>query len=454
MIRMKIGRKLLITYFVLLITVFAVTGITFKIMLQQYLIREAKTTLMNEAQAIAETLGKVPIFNKEVSSSLLAKRELRIAGQFIESKLIVLNKEKRVVYSNLTAADKKELQAIASKGTLAERGYVQERVPIYAKTGEIKGYVFLFTKIEDINRISALMNRTQVMSLIIGGIFAVLLGMIFQRGLTSPISKLKYHMTNFSLKGSTPELTISTGDEIEELAACFSDMTKKLKSYDMQQKKFLQNTSHELKTPLMSIQGYAEAIKDGVVEGEEMQESLDIIIKESKRLKRTVEEMIYLIKLDNVEETFCFEAACIQDIINEALRTIRPLADAKNIAIKVEGDCGYKGSFDTEKLVRAFINILGNAVRYAEKEIKISCKAHDAYFEIVIEDDGLGFQDGEENKVFERFYKGEKGGTGIGLAITKAIVNGHGGSIHAYNVEPRGAAFRIMMPKKAKESYQ
>lgn len=447
---MKIGRKLLISYFILLIAVFAVTAVTFKIMLQQYYISQAKATLKSEAQTMAATLEKVPIFDKQLQASVVAKKELRIAGQFIDSKVIILNKDRKVVYTNLTGTDKKELQAIASKGVLKASGYVQERVPIYAKSGEIKGYVFLFTKIEDIKRISSLMNRTQIMSLFIGGVFAVLLGMIFQRGLTSPISKLKYHMTNFSFKDSAPELMIKTGDEIEELAECFSNMIQKLKRYDLQQKKFLQNTSHELKTPLMSIQGYAEAIKDGVVEGDEMEQGLDIIIQESKRLKKTVDEMIYLIKLDNVEETFSCELICIQDIIDGALRSIKALADTKGIIIKIEGDCSYKGNFDGEKLTRAFINILGNGIRYAEKEIKICCKEHASYFEIIIADDGKGFQNGEESKIFERFYKGENGGTGIGLAITKAIVNGHSGSIHAYNAEQKGAAFKIMLPKLAR----
>jgi signal transduction histidine kinase len=204
----------------------------------------------------------------------------------------------------------------------------------------------------------------------------------------------------------------------------------------------------------MSIQGYAEAIKDGVVEGAGMEESLNIIIQESKRLKNTVDEMIYLIKLDNVEETFSFDYTCIQDILSGAIRSVKALADAKGVRLLTEGDCSYKGNFDGEKLARAFINILGNSIRYAEKEIKISCKAYDSYFEVVIADDGIGFQNGEENKVFERFYKGENGGTGIGLAITKAIVEGHDGRINAFNVQPHGAAFRVMFPNTAKAGSQ
>jgi len=444
---MRIGKKLLLTYFILLFTVFIVTGITFRVLLQRYLISEARVVLRTEAQAIASTLEKIPIFDGEIRPNLLAKREMRIRGQFIDSKVVVLNNNRKVVYNNLEGTDRKVMQALVDNNKLIAREYVTEQVPILSKKGEVKGHVFLFTKIHDLNRINRLMNRTQILSLIMGGAIAVILGMIFLRGLTKPIRKLEHYMTNFSFKDNQQELKIETGDEIEELAECFSAMVHKLKRYDVQQKTFLQNTSHELKTPLMSIQGYAEAIKDGIVEGKEVQESLDVIIDESKRLKTIVDEMIYLAKLDNVEETFYFETVSLREIINQSVKSVKALADAAGIDLKVEGDCSCEGYFDKEKLTRAVINILSNGIRYAEEEITMNWKAHDNHIEIIIMDDGKGFQNGEENKVFERFYKGEKGGTGIGLAITKAIVTGHNGRIEAYNALPNGAAFKIILPR-------
>jgi len=447
MIKMKIGKKLLLTYLILLITVLAVTGITFRVLLQRYLVSEAKTVLRTEAQAIASALEKIPIYDGKTRPNLLAKREMRVLGQFIDSRVIVLNNDRKVIYNNFEGTDKGVWQTLVNNNKLKARGYVSEQVPILSKNGEVKGQVFLFTRIDDLNKISRLMNRTQLMSLIMGGIIAVILGMIFKSGLTKPIRKLKHYMSNFSFNNNQEELIIDTRDEIEELAECFSSMVQKLKAYDAQQKRFLQNASHELKTPLMSIQGYAEAIKDGIVEGDEIQESLDVIIDESKRLKRIVDNMIYLAKLDNVEETFHFEASSIQEIIDQGVKSVKALADAKEINLKVEGDCSCKGYYDKEKLTRAVINILSNGIRYADKEITVNWKTHDNYIEIDIMDDGAGFQNGEESKVFDRFYKGEKGGTGIGLAITKAILTGHNGKIEAYNAIPKGAAFKIILPQ-------
>jgi signal transduction histidine kinase len=196
----------------------------------------------------------------------------------------------------------------------------------------------------------------------------------------------------------------------------------------------------------MSIQGYAEAIKDGVVEGKEMEESLAIIIEESQRLKKVVEEIIYLTKLENVEDIFNFEEGNIGEVIRKAIKSVKPLLDEKNIQINLKGNFDYLGKFDSEKIKRAFINILGNCVRYAKSTIIIEVTRAGNNLEIFIKDDGPGFKDGEEKRIFDRFYKGNKGGTGLGLAITKAIIEGHQGMIEAFNNSSYGAGFKIHLP--------
>jgi len=235
-------------------------------------------------------------------------------------------------------------------------------------------------------------------------------------------------------------------DEISELGQSFNQMIKKIHALDEEQKRFLQNTSHELKTPLMSIQGYAEAIKDGIVTGDKVDSSLNIIIEESQRLKKTVYEIIYLTKLENANEKFSFENKDLASSIEKSIISVQSLASDKNIYIKNEVEKDTIVSIDEDKLIRVLINILGNAIRYTNKLIIINSICTSKHIELFIIDDGNGFEAGVENKIFERFYKGKDGSTGLGLTICKTIVGKHGGSISAYNKSPHGAVFKIILP--------
>lgn len=443
---MKIRSKLLLTYLIVLLVTFMVTSITFNFLVQNYLEKETRQQLRLEAQSIAETLKKDPLGNEQTQSKIIATKQLKIAGRFMESKFVLVNHENKVVFTNLDFIEKKDFFQNELLRQAHLNGYITERIQILTPNGEVKGYIFLLAAIRDLQNLRALMSRTQLFSFLLAGVFAIIVGWIFQRGITGSIHKLKEEMSNFSVKNNQLDLDIDTGDEIEDLANCFLSMTDRLIQYDKQQKSFFQNASHELKTPLASIQGYAEAIKDGVVEGEEMEQSLEIIIVESQRLKKTVEELLYLTKLENVEEIFYFEEVNLEDIIQHVLRSIKPLAKEKGILIVQEGNWDWIGKYDRDKLLRALINLLSNALRYGRSKVVLQCEKLQSWIEILILDDGTGFKEGEESKIFERFYKGERGNSGIGLTITRAIIEGHGGTIQAYNNTKGGAVIKIKIP--------
>lgn len=448
MIKFKtIGSKLLITYFIILFVAFIVMMLSYNVLSQRYFVKEAKNQMIIEGTTIAKTLEKSKLKKIGIGERVLAKKELKVAGRFITSKIIVFNKDKKIIYTNFQSLNREELRKVIREKDTPLEGYITQMVPMKTPNGHIKGYVFLMMELKELKAMNRIMKTTRILSFTVAGFVAIMIGIIFQKGLTRPIKELMETMTTFSLKDFPEDFRLKTGDEIEELSLCFSSLVNKLKQYDNHQKIFLQNTSHELKTPLMSIQGYAEAIKDGIVEGEEMQESLDIIMSECQRMKKTVEEITYLTKLENCEEVFQGEEYNMMDLIQSALKSIKPLADEKKIKIELEGNFDYKGFYDGDKIKRGMINILSNAIRYSEKNILIQSFIHHKYCEMCIIDDGEGFKSGEENKVFDRFYKGDKGNTGLGLAITKAIIEGHNGEIIAYNHEFKGAVFKIKLPR-------
>ncbi|MDQ1144264.1 signal transduction histidine kinase [Bacillus sp. SORGH_AS 510] len=438
---MKIGAKLLFTYFLLIISIFLVTSLSFHFIAQRYLIHETKQQLHKEAVVVSQLLGRTALSSITVKEQLVNRKALVLSERLLSSEMIVWNKNQEIIYTDLKDRNLAEFKQDP------ERRYISETVTIISKTGKTKGYVTLVQKLDEIKEINRLMRRSQLISLVISALIAVGLGMFFEKSLTRPIRKLTEHMKHFSLKAADRELELNAKDEVGELADSFNELSRRLKQYDDDQKVFFQNASHELKTPLMAIQGNAEGILDGVVTGDDVNASLNVIISESQRLKRIVEGITYLAKLESVEESFVFRRESLNLIIEEAVETIRALAEQRGVKIVIDGGVMEAVLVDGEKMKRAFINLLGNAIRYARSTVSVLSEVSEDGTSVVVKvsDDGKGFAPEQERKVFQRFYSGEDGGSGIGLAITKAIIEGHGGTITALNRERGGAVFRICL---------
>lgn len=441
---MKIGTKLFLSYLFLVFIILSISGISFRFISQHYLLSEARESLRKDAAIISQMLEQETLTSETIRGKLLNRKKVTFVEHSLRAKIIVRNSNQKIMYTNL---DTTSLNLLKD----AKRGkteFISVRVPIYSKAGDMKGQVVLVTKVEDIQELNGLLKKSQRWSFVISSLIALLICIIFQRKITDPIKKLTNHMTMFTLRGENRRLSIKTNDEVKELADTFEALTKKLKKYDEQQKVFFQNASHELKTPLMAIQGNAEAILDGVVRGVEVNESLSIIINESQRLKKLVEQISFLSKLENVEETFHFSFIKNSHLIKASIESVETLAQQKGIEIIVENLVEKTIRGDSDKLKQAFINVLGNAIRYAESAITINSNLQTENLIIEFRDDGEGFKPGEEEKVFERFYSGESNGSGIGLAITKAIIEGHGGEMMAEQNHPNGAIFRMLIPIK------
>ena len=206
---------------------------------------------------------------------------------------------------------------------------------------------------------------------------------------------------------------------------------------------FFQNASHELKTPLMAIQGYAEGIQTEVLDAKK---SAEIILEESDRMTALVEQLLSLSKIDSAQSIPKLSPYDVREIVDDAVISLAPVFARNGIELHVmKEDSRLIANCDENQLRKAFTNLLSNALRHAESFVKFSCKAESGKIIIVVSDDGGGINEEDLPRVFERFYTGRKGNTGIGLALTKEIIKLHGGEITALNDE-KGAVFRIILP--------
>lgn len=209
------------------------------------------------------------------------------------------------------------------------------------------------------------------------------------------------------------------------------------------QQTFFQNASHELKTPLMAIQGYAEGIQAGVMDAGG---AAEVILAESDRMTELVEELLDISKIDMGRQRPTLSETDIRELLYDSIRAVEPTAAAGGIAIVPDfPEEPVMLSCDDTRLRRAVTNILSNGVRYARSQLRLTCRADKRHVTIRIQDDGDGIAEEDLPHIFDRFYMGRSGKSGIGLALTKEIIHLHRGTIRAYNGET-GAVFEISFP--------
>ena len=209
------------------------------------------------------------------------------------------------------------------------------------------------------------------------------------------------------------------------------------------QQTFFQNASHELKTPLMAIQGYAEGIQAGVMD---TGGAAEVILAESDRMTELVDELLDISKIDMGRQRLALSEMDIRELLYDSIRAVEPTAAAGGITITPDfPETPIMVSCDDTRLRRAVTNILSNGVRYARSELRLTCRADRRQVTIRIQDNGDGIAEEDLPHIFDRFYMGKNGKSGIGLALTREIIHMHKGMIRAYNGDG-GAVFEISIP--------
>ncbi|WP_281658770.1 sensor histidine kinase [Halobacillus sp. Cin3] len=245
-------------------------------------------------------------------------------------------------------------------------------------------------------------------------------------------------------------------DELGSLAHSFNQMAHGLGELDGMRQQFVSNVSHEIQSPLTSIQGFARALKDGVVTDEENRQAYyDIIEKESRRLSVLSHNLLKLATLDSDHPPYEPSSYKLDEQLRRVLAHMEPQWSDKKITIDADlEDCSLYG--DDDQLEQVWVNILSNAIRHTQTEgtIAVRLKADEDGAEVTISDDGEGMSPEDQQRIFERFYKADKsrtrkqGGSGLGLSIAERIVQLHDGTIQVTSRPGEGAAFTVHLPRR------
>ncbi|HEY9062553.1 MAG TPA: HAMP domain-containing sensor histidine kinase [Pseudobacteroides sp.] len=321
--------------------------------------------------------------------------------------------------------------------------YIAVIKPVHNKNNFGLGWIVIYSSMKKVHQLQLVINIILFIILVLSALIISIFSSLVAKKISAPFTSLNKHIGEIAERNFGAKIHMPVDDELQEFVSNINTMSDKLESYDKAQKTFLQNASHEFRTPLMSIQSYAEGIKYDVVE---KNNASDIIIDETKRMTHLVEDLLYLSRLDTIEENYRFESLDFNELIYSCIERMNGIAIKSSINIISNistGNSVINGDF--EKLSRAFTNIMGNCIRYAKSTIYVSSKLVGGNtIEIMISDDGPGIDQNELPYIFDRFYKGKKGHFGLGLAISKNVIEKHKGTISAKSSN-NGAVFKVVL---------
>lgn len=262
--------------------------------------------------------------------------------------------------------------------------------------------------------------------------------------------------STISFRGKTMRIRtadiINGGDHMGTVAV-IQDITD-LRKLENMRSQFVANVSHELKTPLTSIKGFAETLKD--VDDQQIREKfLNIINDEAERLTRLINDILILSDIEQHREEKT-DVVNVKEIINDVYYLMKNTAESKNISLSILSDKSIKIVGDSDKFKQMLINLVDNAIKYSENgdSVYMGYEQKDNNCVIWVEDTGVGIPEKHISRLFERFYRVDKarsrakGGTGLGLAIVKHIVLSFGGTIEVESSVGEGSKFIVYIPIK------
>jgi heavy metal sensor kinase len=297
-------------------------------------------------------------------------------------------------------------------------------------------------------------------------LFAGIGGYFLARKSLAPIVEMSRQASQIEARNLHERLLVANEkDELGTLAETFNLLLSRLENSFAQQRRFMADASHELRTPLSIVRGESEvALSKRDRSPDDYRESLAVVLDESKRLAKIVEDLFTLARADAGQFQTNFKSIYLDEVLADCVRAVRSLAEKRDISVGLEirDEMPFVG--DEQLLHRMFLNLLDNAVKYNRSggRVKIEVQKSNSEYHISISDSGIGIAAEEHAQIFERFYRADKArsrveqtmtsGAGLGLAIANWIAEIHHGRINLASSDKTGSIFVIIFPGKLQEA--
>ncbi|HHV09318.1 MAG TPA: HAMP domain-containing histidine kinase [Clostridiales bacterium] len=370
-----------------------------------------------------------------------------------------------------------DLQNFGVYSTEVDGGtYIEGKNPFLVKAQDFyfsdggEGTIFVITDLNTlVPQLKAVVMQFAISFFFILLFTALILSFIIYRSILRPLNVLRFAMNQIKEGDLEYSVRAETQDEIGQLCEDFEEMRIRLKelidsrlAYEEDIKGLISNISHDLKTPLTAIKGYAEGLIDGVAVTPDKQEKyLRTIMTKANDMSILVDELAFYAKIDSNTIPYSFKEINLHDYFEDCIEDLALDLEIVNVEIlyKNDTDPAVEVVADAEQLKRVISNIVGNAVKYkkdGETRIQIRLQDIGAFIQVGIKDNGMGIPKADLPYIFERFYRADasrnsrKGGSGLGLAISKKIIEDHAGRIWAESELGEGTTIFFTLKKSDK----
>ena len=284
---------------------------------------------------------------------------------------------------------------------------------------------------------------------------ALMISLVMARWIAKPL-KIMVKSARSVAEGNYQSIPLEGPDEVQQLASALNEMSRKVQQSSQSQREFVANVSHELKTPITSIQGFAQAILDGTVNTKgAIKKAGEVILNETSRLHRLVTDLLILARLEAGTADLKKESVTINSLLQNTIEKFTIIAEKLKVKLIDEFGANVSVLGDGDRLSQVFSNLIDNAIKFSPPNGNVEIRTYNEgkFILISIKDSGPGIKEDDKLKIFERFYQvdksrkgGEGRGVGLGLAITKQIMSAHGGEIWVESDGKNGSTLIVKLP--------
>lgn len=319
--------------------------------------------------------------------------------------------------------------------------------------------LFLYSPLKGVTRTTQALGDLLLYSLAASAFAAMIVGLLTARSLTRPLRDISQAAAAFAAGNYASRTTATQSNEIGELGRTFNTMAAELAQLEQKRREFLSDVSHEIKTPVASIQALAETMLDGLVTTEKQRERyLTGIVAESNRIGRLVGDLLDLSQLEAGEIPLAAQPIRLTEFISEHTSALLPFLELKELTVETNIPATLPPVLaDPDRLDQVLTNLLTNAIRHAVpgSAISLSARTFQQQVAIDISNTGQGIEPEHLPYIWQRFYRVDKsrsrgdGGTGLGLAITHKLVIAMGGTVSATSTPGQTTTFTFTLPVKS-----